>query len=217
MQEDPRLHSPAAERNKDPILDVLTELLRPRCRVLEVASGSGQHVVHFARALPDVCFQPTDVDEAALASLRAYVDDAALPNLLSPRALDVARLPWGAFAFDAVLAINLIHIAPLEVTHALFEGADAGLGPEGIVVLYGPYRRGGAHTAPSNAAFDAALRERDPRYGIRDLEEVTTIAGGRGFSAPTVFAMPANNLTLVFRRAATEAPVVSPADGPLRR
>ncbi|MFZ9889893.1 MAG: DUF938 domain-containing protein [Myxococcota bacterium] len=200
MHDDPRMHSPAAERNKAPILDVLVQVLPPRGLVLELASGSGQHAVHFARALPSLDFQPSEIDGAALASLRAYVAEADLPNLRLPRKLDVGQGPWGISAVDAVLAINLIHIAPFTVTHALFDGAAACLRAGGPLVLYGPYRRAGAHTAPSNVAFDAALRERDPRYGVRDLEEVAELAAARGFSPPTVVPMPANNLTVVFRR-----------------
>jgi SAM-dependent methyltransferase len=197
--------SPSAERNKAPILAVLEGVLPATGTVLEVASGTGQHVVHFAGARPALEWQPSEADEARRATVAARVAAAGLANLRAPLALDVRARPWPlAGPVDAVLAINLIHIAPWEVTLALVAGAAAALAarPAGLLLLYGPYREGGVHTAESNAAFDARLRAEDPAFGVRDLGEVAALAAAHGFAAPAVTRMPANNLTVVFRRAA---------------
>ncbi|MCK6504043.1 class I SAM-dependent methyltransferase [Myxococcota bacterium] len=192
-------HAPAAERNRDPILAVLRRVLpaRPGALVLEVASGSGQHAVHFAAALPHLRWQPSDQDPVARDSVAAWRAEAGLDNLLPPLSLDV-RGPWPVQAADAIFCANMIHISPWDCTLALLSGAAAVLPPGSPLVLYGPYRRGGAHTAPSNAAFDASLRARDPSWGVRDLEAV--VAQARGFALDEVVEMPANNLTVVLRR-----------------
>jgi SAM-dependent methyltransferase len=192
-------HAPAAERNRDPILAVLRRVLpaRPGALVLEVASGSGQHALHFAAALPHLRWQPSDQDPVARDSVAAWRAEAGLDNLLPPLFLDV-RGPWPVAAADAIFCANMIHISPWACTLALLSGAAAVLPPGSPLVLYGPYRRGGAHTAPSNAAFDASLRARDPAWGVRDLEEV--VAQARGFALDEVVEMPANNLTVVLRR-----------------
>ncbi|GAB7537653.1 DUF938 domain-containing protein [Burkholderia sp. 3C] len=195
-----RLHAPAAERNREPILAVLHEVLPAQGIVLEIASGSGQHAVHFAAALPHLAWQPTDPDPDALASIAAWSADAALPNLLAPRQLDVRADTWPLDAADAVVCINMIHIAPWDAACALIAGASRVLGDGGVLLLYGPYRRNGEHTAPSNATFDAQLRRRDPAWGIRDLEAVTELAQAAGFEPERVVEMPANNLSVVFRR-----------------
>jgi len=189
--------SPAAERNKGPILGVLARVLPARGLVLEVASGSGQHVAHFARALPSLEWQPSDADPAMRRSIERWIREEALANVRPPIALDVLLQPWPIDRADAVACINMIHIAPWAATLALFAGIHAIAAR--TAVLYGPYRRGGAHTAPSNEAFDADLRARDPAWGVRDLEAVADAAAGEGFTLDEVVPMPANNFTLVFR------------------
>jgi len=189
--------SPAAERNKGPILGVLARVLPARGLVLEVASGSGQHVAHFARALPYLEWQPSDADPAMRRSIEHRIREEALANVRPPIALDVLLQPWPIDRADAVACINMIHIAPWAATPALFAGIHAIAAR--TAVLYGPYRRGGAHTAPSNEAFDADLRARDPAWGVRDLEAVADAAAGEGFTLDEVVPMPANNFTLVFR------------------
>ena len=201
MPPDARRSAPAALRNRDPILAVLRRVLPARGLVLEVASGTGEHAAHFAAALPGLVFQPTDPDPAARASIDAWAAAARLPNLRPALALDAMAPDWPIARADAVLCINMIHIAPWEATPGLLAGAARLLPSGGPLVLYGPFRRGGSHAGPSDAAFDAALRAQDPRWGLRDLERVAEEAAGRGFGPPEVVAMPANNLTLVFRRA----------------
>ena len=193
-------YAAAADRNKGPLLEVLRRVLPDRGRVLEIASGTGQHAVHFARALPGLSWQPTDVDPEALASIAAHREEAALPNRLAPQRLDVTRRPWPVARAEAVVCINLLHIAPGAVTEALFAGARAVLPPGAPLLTYGPYRRDGRHTAPSNARFDAALRARNPEWGVRDLEAVVEVARDAGFDWEEAIPMPANNFTLLFRR-----------------
>jgi SAM-dependent methyltransferase len=197
---DVRLHAPAVERNRDPILAVLRPQLDGVRAVLEIASGSGGHVVHFARALPGIVFHPTDPDAASRASIDAWVAETGLANVRPAIALDVTAQPWPAIEAQAVICINMIHISPWEATLGLMRGAASVLKPGGLLFLYGPYRRDGAHTAESNAAFDRSLRERNPAWGIRDLEAVAAAAQAQGFGAPVVVAMPANNLSVIFRR-----------------
>ncbi len=197
---DPRRFAPAAARNRDPILDALRRHLPARGLVLEVASGSGEHALHFAAALPGLVFQPSDPDADARASIDAWVAQSGLANIRPALALDAAGA-WPLAAADAVVCINMIHIAPWAATEGLLRGAAAILPPGAPLILYGPYRRGGAHTAPSNADFDADLRARNPAWGVRDLEAVAALAAGHGFGPPAVAEMPANNLTVVFRRA----------------
>jgi SAM-dependent methyltransferase len=196
---DARLHAPSVARNRDPILAVLRPHLQGVRAVLEIASGSGGHVVHFARALPDIVFQPTDPDAAARASIDAWVAETGLANVRPAMALDVTAQPWPAVAAQAVICINMIHISPWAATLGLMRGAAQVLKPGGVLFTYGPYRRGGAHTAPSNAAFDQDLRARNPAWGIRDIEAVAEAAQAEGFGPPIVEAMPANNFSLIFR------------------
>jgi len=192
--------APAAERNKGAILDVLRPSLPAAGTVLEIASGTGQHVLHFARALPHLCFQPSEPDADSRAIVAARVARAGLPNLAAPLDLDVAREPWPIGAADAIVCINMIHISPWTATLALFAGARRVLPAGAVLCLYGPFRRHGEHTAPSNAAFDADLRRRDPSWGVRDLETVTEVAAEAGLTLERVEPMPANNLTVLFRR-----------------
>ena len=195
-----RLTSPAAERNKGPILAVLERVLPSTGRVLEIASGTGQHVIHFAKAIPDLVWQPSDPDASARRSIRAWLATQNLPNVLEPLDLDVRVKPWPISACDAIVCINMIHIAPWSATPALFSGAAEVLGDSGVLYLYGPYRRHGAHTAPSNEAFDRSLRAQDREWGVRDLETVAEVASAEGFELGETVAMPANNLSVVFRK-----------------
>lgn len=192
------LHAPATARNRDPILEVLRRVLPPTGLVLEVASGSGEHAAWFAPRLPGLTWQPSDADAVARESIEAWRGAAATPNLLPPLDLDVRRWPWPVERADAVVAINMIHISPWQSTEGLLRGAAALLDPGAPLVLYGPFRREGRHTAPSNEAFDADLRTRDPAWGVRDLEAVAEAADA--FDLDEVVAMPANNLTVIFRR-----------------
>ena len=200
MEEDARRYAPSVARNKDAIAGVLARYLPSSGLVLEIASGSGEHAVHFASTFPALVFQPTDPREEARASIAAWRQEAALPNMRAPLALDVTAAPWPINHADAVTCINMIHIAPWEATLGLMAGAARIIPPGGLLFLYGPYKRAGQHTAPSNADFDASLRERDARWGVRDLETVAAEATAMGFAAPMIEAMPANNLSLIFRR-----------------
>jgi SAM-dependent methyltransferase len=200
LRPDPRRSAPAALRNREPILALLRRHLPARGTVLEVASGSGEHVVHFAAALPHLTFQPSDPEPAARASVDGWVAASGLANVLPALELDAAAESWPVPRADAVLCINMVHIAPWRAAEGLVQGASRLLGPEGVLFLYGPYRRGGVHTAPSNAAFDADLRAHNPDWGLRNLEQVEEIAAACGFATATVEPMPANNLSLVFRR-----------------
>jgi SAM-dependent methyltransferase len=193
------LHAAATQRNRDPILEVLRRVLPPAGLVLEVASGTGQHVVFFADALPGLDWQPSDPAAQHLDSIRAWIAATGAGNVAPPVELDVERWPWPITRADAILAINMIHIAPWSVAAALFEGAARLLPPSGVLYLYGPFKRAGQHTAESNQRFDERLRAEDPRWGVRDVDDVQALATAAGFAAPEIVAMPANNLSLVFR------------------
>lgn len=191
---------PAPERNKGPLLDVLQRVFPKAGRVLEISSGSGQHVVHFARQLPALEFQPSDIAEENLASIRAWLQDETLGNVLEPVRLNVLDAAWPVASYDAAFNANMIHIAPWACAEGLFAGLARHLVPGGVFVLYGPFRIGGAHTAPSNQEFDADLRRRDPAWGVRDLEAVEALAKRHGLTLRERIAMPANNQSLVFVR-----------------
>jgi SAM-dependent methyltransferase len=193
------LSAPAPERNKGPILEVLERVLPDSGLVLEIASGTGQHVAHFARALPHLSWQPSDPDPRARASIAAWIAQTGVTNVLQPIDLDVRRQPWPVAHCDAIVCINMIHISPWTATQALFEGAARILADSGLVYLYGPYSVDGQHTAPSNAAFDASLRAQDPEWGVRDLNSVLDVAHQHGFELLESVPMPANNLSLVLR------------------
>ncbi|SFT63942.1 DUF938 domain-containing protein [Halomonas saccharevitans] len=197
---DERLQSPAAARNRQPILEVLKTVLPDRARVLEVASGSGEHAVHCAGAMPGWTWQPSDPNPHARGSIEAWREHSGLANLHAPLALDVTTL-CPAEQLDAMVAINLLHIAPWAVGEALLDCAGQRLPSGGVLFLYGPFTREGRHTSPSNAAFDADLRQRDPRFGIRDLATVAEAAAERDLVLERVVEMPANNLSLILRRA----------------
>jgi len=198
--EDARRHAPATVRNREPILAVLRDALPASGTVLEVASGSGEHAIHFSAALPGLNWQPSDPDPDALASIAAWRNVQGPGNLLAPIRLDAACADWPVTAADALVCINMIHISPWEATLGLMAGAARILPSGAPLVLYGPYRREGHALAPSNAEFDADLKRRDPRWGLRLLEDVAREADAAGFALERVDEMPANNLTVVFRR-----------------
>lgn len=198
--DDLRRFAAATSRNREPILAVLQRVLPEHGRLLEIASGSGEHAVYFASALPGIAWQPTDIDPDALASISAWRDHANVPNLLAPLPLDVHDTPWSIAPVDAVFCANMIHIAPWSATAGLMKGVGATLRAGGKLVLYGPFRIGGQHTADSNAAFDARLRATDASWGVRDLEAVLALAEPQGLRLREQVQMPANNLSLVLER-----------------
>jgi len=189
---------PAAARNAEPILKVLRRVLvAPVTQVLEIAAGSGYHAATFARALGHLTWQPTDADAGARESIAAYGREMGLANLRPPLALDVCGEPWPIASSDAVVCINMIHISPWEATEALFKGARR-LGAK-VIVTYGPYSIAGDFLAGSNVAFDQSLKQRNPAWGIRDVNEVARAAKAHDFELAETVRMPANNLTLIFR------------------
>ncbi|WOE74191.1 DUF938 domain-containing protein [Alterisphingorhabdus coralli] len=200
-----RKFSAAAERNKQVIADILLPLLPHNARVLEIASGSGQHVTHFAARRPDITWQPSDVSSDALRSIAAWTAESGQGENVSPPVhldlldSDAAGL-FDVTSFDAILCANLLHISPWEATEALFKCSAQWLGRNGLLFVYGPFLQANVGTAPSNIAFDQNLRSRDQSWGIRALEDVSCIATKQGFAEPMVTVMPANNLSLMFRR-----------------
>jgi Protein of unknown function (DUF938) len=197
---DDRQYAPATLRNRDFILDVLRDVLPKTGVILEIASGSGEHVVHFARNLPSLVFQPSDPDQDALLSVAAWANATGVTNVCAPIALDASNPVWPIASADGIICINMVHISPWDATLGLIKGAAAILPPRSPLYLYGPYIRGGFATAPSNQAFDQNLRDRNPNWGLRDLQAVEAMAQSVGFSAPVITEMPANNLSAVFRR-----------------
>ncbi len=193
---DARRFSPSAARNRGPILDALRPRLPAAGLLLEVASGTGEHCAHLAAALPGLTFQPTDPDADALASINAWC--SGLPNVRPALALDATAAQWPVTAANAVLCSNMIHIAPWAAAEGLMAGAARVLPLGGVLALYGPYMRGGRHTGPGNAAFDADLQARNPAWGVRELEAVAALAAEAGFGAPEVLPMPADNLMVMF-------------------
>ena len=190
---------PATARNRAPILDVLRRVLAPPvAQVLEIACGSGEHALHFSTGLPHLRWQPTDPDPAHVASAEAWRRLEGPENLLPARRLDVTEADWGLGPVDAIYVANMFHIAPWAATVGFFAGAARLLPSGGLAVSYGPYQVGGAHTAPSNAQFDASLRARDPAWGVRDIDAIAAVAAD--FVLEEQVAMPANNLTLIWRR-----------------
>jgi SAM-dependent methyltransferase len=195
-----RQYAPATLRNRDFILDVLRDVLPATGIILEVACGSGEHVVHFARRFPSLVFQPSDPDPDARLSVVAWVKATGVTNVRAPIALDALHSVWPIASADGIICINMIHISPWEATLGLMKGAAAILRSRSPLYLYGPYKREGFETAPSNQAFDENLRDRNPNWGLRDLEAIAATAQTFGFSAPVITEMPANNLSVVFRR-----------------
>jgi hypothetical protein len=190
---------PATQRNKEPILNVLRRVLPPDAAVLEIASGTGEHAAHCAAAMPGWRWQPSDCRDERFASIRAWAAATPASTVLPPVLLDVTA-PWPPLAADAIFCANMIHIAPWEATLGLLRGAAALLPAGGPLILYGPFHKDGAPTAPSNAEFDRSLRARDPAWGVRDLTAVAGEAAACGFRLEQEFPMPANNLMPVFRR-----------------
>ena len=197
---DGRLVVSSAERNRRPILNLLERVLPKTGLVLEIASGSGQHVVHFAQALKGLSWQPTDMDAGCRRSISGWLATAELANVRQPLDLDVRALPWRVPTLDAIVCLNLIHIAPWSVATALFAGAGLALRETGLLYLYGPYSVQGRHTALSNAAFDSALRAENPEWGVRDLKEVESLAKDQGFDLAETIEMPSNNFSVLFRK-----------------
>jgi hypothetical protein len=192
--------APATERNRDAIVGVLRDVLPTSGTVLEIASGTGEHIVHFARAFPQLSWQPSDYDAAGLASIAAWSAESGLSNILPPIQIDASAPDWSVTNADAILCINMIHIAPWEAAEGLFAGAGRLLGAAAPLYLYGPYREAAVPTAESNEAFDASLKSRNLAWGLRRVEEVAALAAEHGFALDRRIAMPANNLSLVFRK-----------------
>ncbi|MFC5498904.1 DUF938 domain-containing protein [Caenimonas terrae] len=202
----PLASSPAADRNKQPILEVLQQVLPARGTALEIASGTGQHVAWFGAAMRSWIWQPSDADPPALPAIEAWSQQAGLTNVRSPVLLDVMAPQWPSSGppfdgpFDAVYCANMLHISPWPTCAALMRGAARHLALDGVLITYGPYLEDGVPTAPGNLAFDASLRERDPRWGIRRLADVAAQANQVGLRLQARHQMPANNLLLVFGR-----------------
>ncbi len=193
-------HAPATARNRDPIAAVLAEELPDAGLVLEVASGSGEHAVHFARTFPFLAWQPSDPVPAAMASIEAWRAESGLENLLPPIAFDAAAAAWPIVAADALVCCNMAHISPPAATEGLIAGAGRLLPLGAPLVLYGPFLETGVETVPSNLAFDADLRARDPRWGLRRVDWIDDLAEAQGLERTRRVAMPANNLCLVYCR-----------------
>jgi SAM-dependent methyltransferase len=198
---DARRIAPHVARNTAPIIEILRGILPPTGLVLEIASGSGEHALHFARAFPTLLFQPSDPDPVSLRSVEAWRAAEALPNLLRPVELDAAADAWPIEKADAVLCINMVHISPWAATQGLLRGAATLLATDSRLYLYGPYRQQGVETAASNEAFDLSLKSRNAEWGLRDLEGVVVEASRHGLALERVAPMPANNLSIVFRKA----------------
>ncbi|MGA0594759.1 DUF938 domain-containing protein [Enterovirga sp. CN4-39] len=195
------LSSAAVTRNREPILAVLRDLLPGRGTVLEIASGTGEHAAYFAGHLPGIVWQPSDRDPDALASIATHRRAAGVPNLMAALQLDASSGNWPvAPSIDAVVSINMVHISPWSATVGLFTNAARLLASDGVLFLYGPYREAGRPTAPSNEAFDFSLKARDPEWGLRDLGAVRALGEACGLRLAQRVEMPANNLSLVFRR-----------------
>jgi hypothetical protein len=192
--------APATVRNRDAIADILAGILPAHGTIVEIASGTGEHLVHFAARFPALEWQPSDYDDAGLASISAWSAEASLPNILPPLRID-ARVPeWPLASAAAILCINMIHISPWDATLGLFRGAAMILPAGAPLYLYGPYIRADVPMAESNLSFDASLRARDPAWGLRAVEDVAEVAAANGFTLDQLIEMPANNLSLIFRR-----------------
>jgi hypothetical protein len=195
-----RLVSPSAERNKGPIGEVLARVLPGQGLALEVGSGTGQHVVHFARTMPGLTWQPTERDAPCLQSIAGWLACEAFTNVRPPVYLDVSDVPWPISSAAVVVSVNLLHISPWSVTLALVRSAKTTLLPGGLMFLYGPYRRQGRHTSLGNENFDRQLRAANSAWGVRDLEEVVKLAVAEGLEWRDTYEMPANNLGVLFQK-----------------
>ena len=200
MTLDPRRYAPATARNRDAILAVLKDILPDAGTILEVASGTGEHVAHFAGAFPGLTFQPSERTAELLSSIAAHIADSGLTNINPAMHLDATRLPWPIGSADGAYNCNMIHISPWSVAEGLMLGLGDVLVSGAPFLLYGPFKIGGSHTAPSNAAFDESLKAMDPGYGVRDLETVVALAASHGLTFSHRVEMPANNQSLVFRK-----------------
>jgi hypothetical protein len=208
---DLRRYAPATERNREPILAVLQQVLPPTGTILEISSGTGEHGIFMAPQLAPRCWLPSDPNPDARASIAEWQRFAPCDNMYQPIDLDASSSEWSIESgsvticdltqqpINAIVNINMIHIAPKSAYLGLFAGANRILPIGGILYLYGPFKQGGVHTAPSNAAFDESLRSQNPEWGVRDLEEITTIAQSHNLELQKVYPMPANNLSVVFR------------------
>ena len=194
-----RRSAPAASRNREPIAEMLAEWLPPEGTVLEVASGTGEHALWFAERFPKLDWQPSDTHPDALASIAAWRDELGLPNVRPPVVIDASKTLWPVEHADAVLNINMAHISPWAASLGLIAGAASLLPPEGSLILYGPWLKDDVETAPSNLAFDADLKSRDPAWGLRRVEDFAEAAAAKGFELVETRAMPANNLMLLFQ------------------
>ncbi len=192
--------APATQRNREAISDVLEEILPSSGFVLEIASGTGEHIIHFAARFPGLIWQPSDDDDAGLASIESWRADVDLPNILPAIRLDAASADWPVTQADAILCINMIHISPWKATEGLMAGAERLLKTGDVLYLYGPYRQASVQSAPSNEAFDASLKSRNPAWGLRDVDEVINLARQFGLHLDQIIQMPANNLSLMFKR-----------------
>ena len=204
---DARQYSPSAARNRGPILEVLTRVLPKKGLVLEIGSGTGEHAVRFAKALPQLVWQPSDPDANSRASIEAWIAAEGVANVLPPVSIDAREAIWGveeSAAFDAMVCLNMVHIAPWEAALGLLAGADRLLGPDGVLFLYGPFMLGGTPTTASNAAFDADLKRRDPRWGLRDVDDLVREGALLGLRLREIVKMPANNLSLLFVKNANQ-------------
>jgi len=201
---DPKLDFPSVQRNIEPIVKLLKRLLKtPSLKWLEIGSGSGQHIERFGREFPDYEFQPTDIEEANLNSITAWVSEAGLTNVLAPCALDVTQNPWPFDTddrFDIISAFNVIHITPWNVTRELFKGASTHGSAKCRIFLYGPFRIDGEHTSESNARFEEWLEEKSDAFGIRDIDDVNQVALDNAFELSARHLMPANNFMMEFTR-----------------
>ena len=193
-------YSPAAERNKEPILRVLRQVLPDTGLVLEIASGTGQHIKHFAQALPKLTWQPSEADSRLCGVISQMLAEDQLANIKTPIELDVMQQPWPISSAAAILNFNMIHISPWTATEALLEGTGKVLTSNGMLILYGPYKRFGQHTAPSNERFDTSLKAQNPHWGVRDLEEVKKLAETNGLKFTELFEMPSNNFCVIFHK-----------------
>jgi cyclopropane fatty-acyl-phospholipid synthase-like methyltransferase len=200
MSKDARRYAPSSARNRDPLLQVLKSLLPQTGTILEIASGTGEHACYFAPAFGTAIWQPTDADESAIASIKAHRQADAPANLAPPLHLNVMEPEWHVGSVDAVLCVNMVHIAPWACCENLLQGCAHVLSPGAPLVLYGPFKQDGAHTAPSNAEFDQTLREQNAEWGIRDIAEIAEAGKARGLTVEDPIAMPSNNLCVILRQ-----------------
>jgi SAM-dependent methyltransferase len=200
---DQRMFSPSAARNMAPILAILRRVLPPHGVVLEIGCGTGEHAVYFAGAMPQLIWRPSDPDPGARASAASWVNFAGLSNVRAPLDIDVGANAWGVeqeAPFDAIVSLNMVHIAPWAASLGLFAGAGRMLRADALLILYGPFMRDGTHNAPSNAAFDASLKARNPSWGVRDIADLERLGKSSGLILRETIEMPANNRSLVFAK-----------------